>query len=339
MKLFKTAVAAASLGLSLASLNANAGVYFFGDSLSDTGNLFLATGLPQSDNPGNLAYAPGQYTDKYGNGVWSQQFAAALGMEAKPSLAGGTNFSWAGARTYTVTAKPATATTPAVAGTPPGVTDQIAQYVSLPGRAGANDLFVIMIGGNDVDAGLRSGNAAGAINSGLANIKAGITALAGEGAKRILIANMPNVADTPLIRASADPDPRTTTNETIDAVNQFVQGWNLGFGLLVGQLQQTFTGIDFDVLDLFGLGTLTSAQYGALGITNTTVPCLLVPDTPVGAQARSCSTSLYSDPFHPSAVAHGIIARNALAAIPVPASLALVGLGLIGLIGLRRKQA
>ena len=67
------------------------GIVSFGDSLTDTGNLFAATGQPP---------AP-YYQGRSSNGpVWVEYLANQLGVAAPtPSLLGGTNYAWAGAAT------------------------------------------------------------------------------------------------------------------------------------------------------------------------------------------------------------------------------------------------
>jgi outer membrane lipase/esterase len=83
--------------------SAYSALYIFGDSLSDSGNnaIVLApntTPVPISGNDfiPTFPYASGHYT----NGpVWAQDFAAVLGLSASPSLLGGTNFAFGGART------------------------------------------------------------------------------------------------------------------------------------------------------------------------------------------------------------------------------------------------
>lgn len=70
-------------------------IYSFGDSLSDVGNISLASlgTLPVGDG----VYTGGRFTN--GN-VWVQDLAQSLGLAApKPSLAGGTDYAYGGAET------------------------------------------------------------------------------------------------------------------------------------------------------------------------------------------------------------------------------------------------
>ena len=66
-------------------------IYSFGDSLSDVGNVDLATGGIEPASP----YVDGQFS----NGpVWAQDLAGKLGLPALiPSLAGGTDYAFGGA--------------------------------------------------------------------------------------------------------------------------------------------------------------------------------------------------------------------------------------------------
>ena len=318
MKTIQKLVAVAALS---AALNANAtSIFFFGDSLSDTGNtqlLLQSLGVPNSQIPTTQApYANGQYTDQFGGGVWSQQFAARLGATAAPSLAGGTNFSFAGARSYTNT------------GGVPGLGDQVGFYLSSPlsgARSNAADLFVIMIGGNDIQAALESGNPGAGIAAGLGNIRAEVGRLYADGARHFLIANLPRADLTPRVRELGFSAP----------FKAFEDGWNAGFNQLIGGLSAGLVGSDIDVLDLATLGSLSTAQFAALGITNDRDACF----TSVGSLMRTCQSSLYSDSFHPTSIAHTAISNLAFNAVPLPGTAALLGLGFLGFAALRRKAA
>lgn len=67
-------------------------VFVFGDSISDTGNVFLATDEA-------IPVSPPYFEGRFSNGpVWVERFAEALGLEARPILDGGTNFAVGAAR-------------------------------------------------------------------------------------------------------------------------------------------------------------------------------------------------------------------------------------------------
>ena len=116
-------------------------LFVFGDSLSDSGNnaivLKQVTPVPISGNSfiPTYPYASGHYTNDQ---VWAQIVASSLGLSANPSLAGGTDYAYGGART---------GTTPA-GGFPPSLEVQVGSFLSqygptIPGNA----LYVVEGGG------------------------------------------------------------------------------------------------------------------------------------------------------------------------------------------------
>jgi outer membrane lipase/esterase len=306
------------------SAQANAGsIYFFGDSLSDTGNVSLATGGAFPDP--NLPYAPGQYTDKYGGGVWTAQFASLLNQPkatSAPSLAGGNNYAWAGATTGP--------------GNVPGLGGQVATYLSPAGPAGssqASDLFAIVIGGNDLRAALVAAAQPGAnaqaifgaaIANGMTIIDKAVRDLYNDQARHFLIANMPDV--------SKAPETKTNGAGAVGGALLFEQLWNQAFASEILSLSQ-LNGIDVDVLDLFGLAQRSNAFFAQAGITELNTPCFAAANP-----AAACPSAFFSDTLHPSSAAHRLIALEAISAIPLPGSLALLMFGLSGLlIGLRKR--
>ncbi|HZF80664.1 MAG TPA: PEP-CTERM sorting domain-containing protein, partial [Rubrivivax sp.] len=86
--------------------------------------------------------------------------------------------------------------------------------------------------------------------------------------------------------------------------------------------------------DVFGFGTQVAADPAAFGITNVADAC--------GAVAgANCSQYLYWDGIHPSTAAHALISSSMLqvVAIPEPASMLLMAVGLAGLVTVRRRRA
>jgi outer membrane lipase/esterase len=306
----------------LASVPAVAGPYtsmfVFGDSLSDTGNLAIATGGTQP--PAGQPYFNGRFSD---GPVWVETLAAGLGLSANvlPSLVGGNNYAFAGARTGT-------------GSNPPGV---LAQVGGLWGPtnpvADPNALYVVVGGGND----LRDGRGAGstpatrqaAALAAATNLFNSVALIASRGARNILIANVPDLGTTPeaallgLVANSSD----------------ISQRFNLLVAGLEGQLEALFAGLDVDFLDMNGLGAAIRqdalSNGGAVyGITNVTSPCAGF----TFSNGAACNVSLFSDALHPSARAHALLGQLALGTVlPVPGSVWLAVLGLGGLVLVRRR--
>ncbi len=300
-----------------ASASALAGPYssltVFGDSLSDTGNIAIATGGATPQSP---PYAAGRFSD---GPIWIDVLAAGLGLPggAMPSLAGGNNYAFGGARTGAV-------------GTPPGVLAQVAGMWS-PAHAVADPtgLYVVMGGGNDMrdarSAASTDLSRQAAAAAAATNIFNSVALLAQKGAQHVLISTLPDLGRTPEAVAMG------LVSQSRDAT----QRYNTLVWSLEAQLEAMFAGLDVRVLDMDAIGQAIYDDPASFGITNTTLPCTgfggLLPS------GGACSSSLYSDALHPSSLAHAIIGSAALALVPIPATAALAGLGLL-LLGWSRRQ-
>src|SRR5271165_1359868 len=113
-------------------------IYSFGDSLSDVGNVFLATGGAEPASP----YANGQFS----NGpVWVQDLATKLGLPALlPSSSGGNDYAWGGATTgFSGTLNPADPV--------PSLVQQVKTFLpNLTSVAPSSALYTFSIGANDL---------------------------------------------------------------------------------------------------------------------------------------------------------------------------------------------
>ena len=307
-------------------------IVFFGDSLSDTGNIWYATtGFPPPPyNQGTSGAGPdrtgGQWSDYLGPS-WPSVFAAKFGLLATPSIVGGNNFAWGGARTG-VNAAP---------GGAPWLDQQVGQY--LAGRAALPDamplsaeamssaidtrLYSVMIGGNDV------ANKLGdpvALANGVQSIVTALTNLYGAGGRQFLVANVPDIGETPEFQGREAALPGITA-----FASAWTLQWNVALETALGSLALPGASIGF--LDLYGLG---KDPLLLAGFANTTDACL----TSAGV-CPDPTQYFYWDSFHPTSRTHASIADYAARAVgvPEPASLALMLLGLGGPAAARRRCA
>ena len=288
-----------SLSVSGLAQAAYTGLYSFGDSGSDTGNVFAATAgvypaFPYFD--GNFSNGP----------VWVDLLGPMLGLASPTaSLTGGTNYAWGGARTTIdgglLPLLPSTQT-------------QVNTYLAdAGGAADPNALYTIWTGANDVSA-VGGGAPFGDIeNAGLA-VASVASDLLNAGAQNILVINVPNIG---LLPSAAGIEAEAESLSVL--FNDYLESGLFALG-----------SSHVTLLDSFALLNLIVADPGAYGLTNVDDNCL----NPV----TDCDTHLFWD-SHPTAAGHQLIADAAFAAVvPVPAAVWLFGSGLLGLIGVARRK-
>ena len=292
--------------------------YYFGDSLSDTGNIFVLTGGTTPAAP----YMPGRFSD---GPVWVETLAAGIGLpgSATASLQGGNNYAFGGART--------------AGGSIPSVLAQVAGFTSAPGSVDPGALYVVVGGGNDMrdarsafptmDAAGAAGRAAAA-QAAADNLATTLQLLAADGAQHVLIGNLPDLGTTPeavalgVVPASSDASFQFNTRLT-EVVSY---GQSLGLTMYFLDLAGVSSAIRADALGNGG------AVYG---ITNVFTPC----GSFTGSVGVPCSVSAFSDALHPSARAHQILGEVAVSVGPEPATWLLMALGTAGLLAGRRRVA
>jgi outer membrane lipase/esterase len=325
------AIAATAL-LCTSQALAYSNVFIFGDSLSDSGNNGIVagfpTGVPQTITSDfyipSLPYTP---AGTYSNGpVWATSFASGLGLSAAPSLAGGTNFAFGGAR-VAVNGND----TPALPGFPFSLNAQVGQFLGATGGvAPSSSLYVIAGGGNDARAALTSLGPAPTLPQIISTISLAssqfatnvgnlVDTLQAAGAQHIVVWNAPNLGAAPAVAGqglSAVFLGTALASSMNDALN-----YRLSFE----------TGVT--TFDLFGLVGQVVANPGFYGLSNVTNAC-------VTGVCMNPSSYLFWDGIHPTAAGHELIATAMLAAplpIPEPATILLMAFGVAGLLAWRRR--
>jgi phospholipase/lecithinase/hemolysin len=285
------------------------GVVSFGDSLSDVGNVFQATGVP-----------PAPYSNgRFSNGpIWLDQLSNRLGLSGPmPSSTGGMNYAWAGAETGAGTTPSFVAPGLQV----PNVLTQVANFLTKH-TLNPSQLVTIWAGGND----FLDGQTNPAVP--LQNIAAAITSLAAAGGKMFLVPNLPNLANTP-------------TGQQLSPAAQaglaaLSNGYNAGLAATLAQLQSQLN-IKIYQPDVGSLFSSVQANPAKYGFTNVTTGA-------VNDKVYSGQGYLFWDSLHPTTAGHTLIGNlaadllpaNSSTQTPEPSSLALLGLGSVALL-LRRK--
>jgi len=275
-------------------------LFVFGDSLSDSGNAFILTGM-QSVAPFKLIpdapYAIGGHHFTNGR-TWIEQLAKKYGTTARPAFRydGSTNFAVGGSRARNAGAV--------------NLTTQVGLYLNqFSADLDDDDLFVIFIGGNDIRDAIESfatdptGQTSGLIiTEALTGIQDNLTLLISSGAQNILVANAPDLSLVPAVRLQG---PQAQYISHIISV-QFNQGLEQ---LLAGI--RAYYPVNISELDIFSLINDVITDPDEFGFEQVTNACI-TPGVIVGAICKKQNEYLFWDGIHPTRKGHKLIARKAL---------------------------
>ncbi|NEQ24789.1 MAG: SGNH/GDSL hydrolase family protein [Microcoleus sp. SIO2G3] len=256
-------------------------LYVFGDSLSDTGNVFHELGRP-----------PRPYVDgRFSNGpVWVDRLADQLHLTltlitsiAAEETADSINFAFGGATTGV----------DQDLGDRLGLQQQVRLFGDkLGGRsADPNAVYLVWAGANDYLSGRSI-----AADQPIANLRSAIEALIADGARHIVVGNLPRLGQLPATR----------NRDTAAALDRLTINHNQQVQALVAEFGQR-DGMEMRLLDVNRL--FERAIAGEFNFTNVTEPCL---DLQAGTICSNPERYLFWDGIHPTTAAHQRISEAAL---------------------------
>jgi phospholipase/lecithinase/hemolysin len=276
------------------------GVVVYGDSLSDNGNLYAATGFPP----------PPYWNGRFSNGPVSVEYLAQnLGVPL-------VDFAWGGATTgIGNSGDGGTQTTLGILGLPGMTTSYLATVGGITPDQAAHSLFMIWGGANDFETDGLSTHTADVAVQDILNIVSG---LKGIGVQHILIPGLPDLGLTPQYR---DHGLGTVGSQLSAYFNT--------------ELLAALQGKGIYYFDTYALLDDVFANPGKYGFTNVTDPCF----DGVNVCANP-DQYLFWDDLHPTTAADQILAGYfTQVATPEPASLIMLGTGAIGVFGYIRRKA
>lgn len=306
----------------------------FGDSLSDSGNLYKLSDVVSDlfPLPDLQAVPPAPYFDgRFSNGkVAVEYLSTLLGVPLK-------NYAVAGAATGATnpnfTNLPAVPILDALKYT--GLSSQVGNYtlaLTLSGtQADSNALYVVWAGANDITHATNlAGTFGSVISTAVDNIAGAVTSLYGKQARNFLLPLLPDLGATPRALAMDAVQPGTASFLTLVS-EQFNQALSARFA----QLAATWTDEHFYVYDTFSEQhrTLALAEDAGYNVTeacfNASVPSLC---------ADYGASYYYFDDIHPTTSTHLALAQGMAAMVPEPGTMLSMGLGVLALLGVAARR-
>ncbi|NEP83494.1 MAG: SGNH/GDSL hydrolase family protein [Okeania sp. SIO3B3] len=258
-------------------------IYVFGDSLSDTGNAFVATGslLPPS---------PPYFEGRISNGpLWIETLAPQLELTSNLSL----NFAVNGATTGFVN----NTNNLLPEGTPPlllGLQTQIDNFIADTPETDPDALYVVWAGANDY----LGGNTQG-VQSSVGNLSVAVNKLASIGARNFMLPNLPDLGLTPFAQ-SLPPE--------LQQGLSFLSGSHNSGLAAASQILEQDPNINIISPDFRTTIDDIIANPSDFGLTNVT-------DNFLASGAINPDDFLFFDDIHPTTNVHNFVADTAIKSI------------------------
>lgn len=296
-------------------------IYAFGDSLSDAGNVSIFTSIIGSE-----PVSPPYYTETYGsssatvfsNGpVAVQDLSLQLGLGTlAPSLDGGNDFAYGGAETGSTPQNSGNVETTALS-----LPFQLTQFGLQHPHPSPTALYTISIGGNDIfdilsNTGLSAAQQAIDVTDAVNNEYSDILQLASDGAKNLLVFNVPDLGDVPEVTfglANGSDHPSAATDALASSLSSMYNA-ELASDLTTAAAK---TGMNIQTADLYDFTNSIYTDPSAYSINSVNVPVWSGNFTSQSSGTLSSTNvatqdqSLFWDDFHPTASVHAMAANLA----------------------------
>ena len=313
------AATAMPFGASAMTIDQFSSFWVLGDSLSDSGNLFAATSADPDADP--TPTSPPYFEGRFSNGpVWAERVADAFAAQGVPG--GNVAFGGAEATPDTFGGSDDTDAIPDLA----AQVGLVQQAVGGGAPLGERPLASVWFGANDIFGVFDGSDSGEVVEDALGDIADGFDALAALGFDDLLVFNLPDLGQTPLLFDTISQEPATA----------LTMQFNQGLAQLASDAAQTVT-----LVDTAGLFDALIADPSAFGVSDVRTPCLIPGEAPCSPQ--EAAQRAFFDAVHPNATIHAVVADaalGALAPIPLPAGgwLLLGGLAALGGLHTRARR-
>ena len=326
-------------------------LYVFGDSLSDSGRAYALANTPNPSGSGVTNTFSGEqwmpsflgYANRFSNGpTAAEQFATMIGLSAAPVIgATGTNYAVGGGTTgignFNFLANSPAGIQTALALQNTGLASQVTQYLVAPPADAATALFMVQGGANDFFLASPTLTSFGAIQALATAAATNVADVIGRladmgGAQSFIVPNLPDIGATPLFGSNALSGPQPAGAAGV--ATAYSQIYNLALAQSLALLGAARPGLEIVAFDTYSAFNAVLANPGAYGFDPAKVGTSCLFDTlmpPPGPMPGQCGGYLFWDDVHPTAALHGVVAAQYVEAVPVPATVALLAIGLIGL--------
>lgn len=269
-------------------------IYIFGDSFSDTGNVFNTI-------DGVVPPSPPYFNGRFSNGpVWVEYLASELELTFNPK----NNFAFGGATTGFKNVGLSSL---------PGLQQQINSFELTNSAANPNALYIVWAGVNNYLDYLVSSDLPSPTQA-VTDLSTAVTSLAEFGAKNIMVVNLPNLANFPVARFNFNNQVPELFNNLTNAHNA---GLNNQLKLLRQQLSPDLKIISLDVSSLFNRIVATPQEFGLANVTEYCIQNPLVVPFPLTTQPVACNSEefLFWDSIHPTTATQKIIGEFAFSVL------------------------